>query len=64
MKDGSKHTLKMDDSSLHKVISVKYLGVIIDHKLIWIDHIAYINNTIFKGIGIMYRARFKKIKVV
>ena len=47
----------MDDCSLNKVNSAKYLGVIIDHKLNWIDHIAYIKNKISKGIGIMYRAR-------
>ena len=42
---------------LNKVNSVKYLGIIIDHKLNWIDHIAYIKNNISKGIGIIYRAR-------
>ena len=47
----------MDDCSLNKVNSAKYLGVIIDHKLNWIDHIAYIKNKISKGIGIMYRTR-------
>ena len=39
----------MDDCSLNKVNSVKYLGVIIDHKLNWIHHIAYIKSTISKG---------------
>ena len=47
----------MDNCSLNKVNSAKYLGVIIDHNLNWIDHIAYIKNKISKGIGIMYRAR-------
>ena len=47
----------MDDCSLNIVNSAKYLGVIIDHKLNWIDHIAYIKNKISKGIDIMYRAR-------
>ena len=31
----------MDDCSLNKVNGAKYLGVIIDHKLNWIAHIAY-----------------------
>ena len=57
VKYNSKHCIKIDDCSLNKVISAKYLGVIIDYKLNWIDHIAYIKNKISKGIGIMYRAR-------
>ena len=47
----------MNDCSLTKVNSAKYLEVIIDHKLDWIDHIAHIKSTISKSIGIMYRAR-------
>ena len=39
----------MDDCSLNKVNSAKYLGVIIDHKFNWIDHIAYTKNKISKG---------------
>ena len=45
----------MDYCSLNKVNSAKYLGIIIDHKINWIDHIAYINNKISNGIGIMCR---------
>ena len=37
--------------------SLKYLGVLIDHKLNWTQHIAHVNNNVSKGIGIMYRAR-------
>ena len=47
----------MDHSTLTKVVSLKYLGVIVDHKLNWIDHIIYVKNKISKGIGIMYKAR-------
>ena len=36
----------MDDCSLNKVNSAKYLGVIIDDNLNWIDHIVYIKNII------------------
>ena len=57
IKYNSKHCIKIDDCSLNKVNIAKYFGVIIDHKLNWIDHIAYIKNKICKGIGIMYRAR-------
>ena len=40
-----------------KVNSIKYLGIIVDHKLNWIDHITYVKAKISKGIGIMYKAR-------
>ena len=41
----------MDDCSLKKINIAKYLGIIIDHELNWIDHIAYIENKISKGIA-------------
>ena len=41
----------------HQVNSAKYLGVIIDHKLNWIEHISYVKSKMSKGIGIMYKAR-------
>ena len=42
---------------LQRTNSLKYLGVIIDYKLNWTQHIAHVKNKISKGIGIMYRAR-------
>ena len=36
---------------------MKYLGVIIDSKLNWIDHITYIKNEVAKGIGIIRKAQ-------
>ena len=42
---------------LQRTNSLKYLGVIIDYKLNWTQHIAHDKNKISKGIGIMYRAR-------
>ena len=35
---------------------IKYLGVIIDSKLNWIDHITYVKNKVAKGIGIIRKA--------
>ena len=49
--------ITMDKVCLQRTDSFKYLGVIIDHKLNWTQHIAYVKNKISKGIGIMYRAR-------
>ena len=47
----------MDKTNLMEVECIKYLGVILDNKLSWIQHISYVKNKISKGIGIMYKAR-------
>ena len=52
-----KISMKMNGSIINRVNSIKYLGVIIDHKLNWIEHIAYVKNKISKGVGILFRAR-------
>ena len=49
--------LIMDKNNLREVECIKYLGVILDNKLLWIQHISYVKNNISKGIGIMYKAR-------
>ena len=51
------NTVVIDNHDLTQVKSAKYLGVIIDHKLNWIEHISYVKSKISKGIGIMYKAR-------
>ena len=58
--------IMMDGNVLTKVNSAKYLCVIIDHKINWIDHIAYVKNKISKGIGIIYKTRsvFSKTSLV
>ena len=43
--------------NVQKTDSLKYLGVIIDHRLNWSHHITHVKNMVSKGIGIMYRAR-------
>ena len=54
----NKHpVVTMDDMCLNKTESLKYLGMIIDHKLDWTSHIAHVKNKITKGVSIMLRAR-------
>ena len=36
---------------------MKYLGVIIDHKLKWCEHISYVKNKVSKGLGIIFKSR-------
>ena len=54
---GVANSIVMDNTILVKTSSLKYLGVIVDHKLNWIEHISYVRNKVSKGIGIMYKAR-------
>ena len=47
----------MNNSSLSNIKNHKYLGVILDSKMSWIQRIAYVKNKVAKGIGIMFKAR-------
>ena len=47
----------MNNSSLSNIKNHKYLGVILDSKMSWIQHIAYVKNKVAKWIGIMFKAR-------
>ena len=47
----------MDDKIIKESPHIKYLGVILDNKLNWIEHIGYVKNKVAKGIGIICKAR-------
>ena len=47
----------MNNSVLKQTNCIKYLGVFIDSKLSWIQHINYVKNKVSKCVGIMYKAR-------
>ena len=47
----------MNNSLLSNIKTHKYRGVILDSKMSWIQHIAYVKNKVSKGIGIMFKAR-------
>ena len=49
--------LQMDDKIIKESPHIKYLGVILDNKLNWIEHIGYVKNKVAKGIGIICKAR-------
>ena len=46
----------MNKSLLSKIQTHRYLGVILDSKMSWTQHIAYVNNKVAKGIGVMLKA--------
>ena len=57
LKSANCNDLVIDNASINRVYTAKYLGIIFDVKFNWIEHITYIKNKISKTIGIMYKAR-------
>jgi hypothetical protein len=51
--------LSLDGSPLELKSSTKFLGVFLDSRLTFKDHIHYIKNKISKSIGILYKAKQK-----
>ena len=51
--------LRINDTSIQRVYVTKFLGVLIDSKLNWKNHIDYICKKIAKCIGILLKARKK-----
>ena len=49
--------LHIEGNKLNCVDKSKFLGVIIDNKLSWKDHVSYIAMKVSKGIGIVTKAR-------
>ena len=47
----------LDDVSLNKVTSTKFLGVIIDDKLTWKNHIDAVSKTISRNIGMLTKLK-------
>ena len=48
----------MNNIEVKFVETVKYLGIFIDNKLTWRDHIVSLANVISRNIGILYRSSF------
>ena len=47
----------MEGEVLQEVSSTKFLGVILDRKLTWKEHITYISSKISKGMGMLIKAQ-------
>ena len=57
LKIGELLAIRVDGHTIKRVRKAKYLGIIIDEKLTWQDHIDYISLKIKRSIGIMRRVR-------
>ena len=51
------HPIKIYEIPISRVQSTKFLGVIIDDKLTWSEHISYITETISRNTGVISRLR-------
>ena len=49
--------LCIHDYEIKPVSTIKFLGVILDEKLQWSDHINYVKNKIPKSLDIIYKAK-------
>ena len=52
-------TIKIANKPLEKKRVTKYLGVLIDDKLLWKDHIQNTNTKIRKGIGVLAKLKYQ-----
>lgn len=50
--------IKIDNTTIDRVYVTKFLGVLIDDKLSWKDHINMIKSKLTKTIAIIYRAKY------
>ena len=50
-------TIKMNGQAINEVNKTEFLGVIIDNKINWKDHIKYIAGKVSQGVGMMIKAR-------
>ena len=46
------------NEKIERLNNIKLLGIIIDYKLNWAEHIHYIKNKIAKSLGIIFKIRF------
>ena len=50
-------SLQIDGEAIAEVFKSKFLGVIIDNKLSWKDHIFFVCRKVARGIGVLIKAR-------
>ena len=53
----TKLNVVIQDRIIDTTKNVKFLGVLLNDKLTWTDHIMYVKNKISKSIGILYKTR-------
>ena len=49
--------LKMNNNEIKRSPSIKFLGVLVDENLTWIDHITLVENKLSKNLGLLHKAK-------
>ena len=49
--------IKIDKTKIEEVKKTKFLGVIIDNKLTWKDHVAHVASKVSRGMGMIIKTR-------
>ena len=47
--------LMVGNNNIERTSSIKFLGVMLDEHISWIDHVKTVENKIVKNIGLLYR---------
>jgi hypothetical protein len=55
--DNTTHCVKIGGENIHKAVSTKFLGINIDHRLRWSDHIGYCKKRISSGLYALNSAK-------
>ena len=53
-----KPVIKIDDTELTQVAHTKFLGVLIDDRSLWKDHISLISSKVSRGLGAINRVKY------
>ena len=56
-KTNQKLTTKIMDEEIKEKEYIKYLGILIDNKLTWKQHINHVNLKVTKGLAILYKLK-------
>lgn len=51
-------TVKIDNVNIERVYEIKFLGVILDHKISWKPHISYVRAKMARSVSILGKSRF------
>ena len=49
--------LKINSNEIKRSSSIKFLGVLVDENLTWIDHITLVENKLSKNLGLLHKAK-------